>query len=123
MFKVLAVVFLAALAQAAPAASPNATLQKRSPGVFYTTDINWGGAQTHVLNVVIGRCYTLPSNSVSSFGPDSGLQCFGYISSNCSGGERFGPIVNPGVSTLADWQRQLDMNWNDKMNSFKCQGD
>ncbi|KAJ7260141.1 hypothetical protein C8J57DRAFT_1637741 [Mycena rebaudengoi] len=63
-----------------------------------------------------GQCVNFPSNFndiISSFGPDSGQDCFIFIDGGCSGPQN-GPIRNPGISNLAT------IGFNDAISSFKC---
>ncbi|EJD41327.1 hypothetical protein AURDEDRAFT_169483 [Auricularia subglabra TFB-10046 SS5] len=102
----------------------NATLERRQNGqggVFITEDINWGGANLHVL-IPLDICVGVVGwqNRISSFGPDAGFRCFGYQSNACTPTTpAFGPVVSPGVSTLAELD-QGGINWNDKINGFIC---
>ncbi|EJD43578.1 hypothetical protein AURDEDRAFT_167302 [Auricularia subglabra TFB-10046 SS5] len=93
------------------------------PGVYVTTAIDFSGASLYVANVNKGQCYSFdPSwqGVVSSFGPDPGLKCYGYQKSDCQPpSPNFGPIYNPGVSSVPAWE-QDGINWNDLVNSFKC---
>ncbi|KZW01512.1 hypothetical protein EXIGLDRAFT_692303 [Exidia glandulosa HHB12029] len=99
-------------------------LEKRAnPGVFFTNDINFLGAQIYFPAVPLNLCINMPSNwqnVVSSFGPDVGLVCFGFHFLNCASDiGSFGPVSSPGVSTIARWELN-GVNWNDKVNSYRC---
>ncbi|KAK4175956.1 hypothetical protein QBC36DRAFT_188623 [Triangularia setosa] len=117
----VAIAALASFAVAAPTpepspeaiASPSAPVEERqSIGVFVTKDINWGGESAWI-PVTRGACITFNSawvNTVTSFGPDSGLSCHLF---DC-GGTSIGPIFNPGYASLGS------IGWNDRINSFRC---
>ncbi|KAJ7260151.1 hypothetical protein C8J57DRAFT_1514853 [Mycena rebaudengoi] len=58
-----------------------------------------------------GQCVNFPPNLndvISSFGPDSGQDCFIFV------GPQNGPIRNPGIPNLAI------IGFNDAISSFKC---
>ncbi|KAJ7872613.1 hypothetical protein B0H14DRAFT_2570109 [Mycena olivaceomarginata] len=61
-------------------------------------------------------CVTLPPNfndALSSFGPDTGQDCFIFVETGCSS-STFGPIQHPGFDDL-----EL-IGWNNAISSFKC---
>ncbi|KAJ7222887.1 hypothetical protein C8J57DRAFT_624632 [Mycena rebaudengoi] len=69
-----------------------------------------------VLHGSSGHCVNVPASLndvISSFGPDSGQDCFIFEDINC-GGDSLGPIRSPGISDL------LPIGWGDRMSSFKC---
>ncbi|EJD43568.1 hypothetical protein AURDEDRAFT_114635 [Auricularia subglabra TFB-10046 SS5] len=93
------------------------------PGVFVTTEENWAGPSLHIVNVVKGQCNTFAAewqNVISSFGPDLGLQCYGYQQVNCQPPHpNFGPFFTPGIFTHAAWD-QDGINYDNRVNSFIC---
>ncbi|KAJ7923465.1 hypothetical protein B0H13DRAFT_2655119 [Mycena leptocephala] len=108
------------LVYAVPAHIPNATsdtLSSRALGVFVCTDPNFTGTCAFLSSN--GECVNIPpalKNSISSFGPEAGEECFVYLQvastlnpctllfclttfnrdTDCLG-PRIGPIVSGGI--------------------------
>ncbi|KAJ6603742.1 hypothetical protein B0H10DRAFT_1703141, partial [Mycena sp. CBHHK59/15] len=69
---------------------------------FVCVDANFG-APCATFHGASGQCVAFSSdfdNVISSFGPDSGQDCFIFVQSGCTG-RSDGPIRNPGIPNLA----------------------
>ncbi|KAK4160697.1 hypothetical protein QBC43DRAFT_337980 [Cladorrhinum sp. PSN259] len=103
--------------QAQPTAAIAVVDKRATAHVFVTSDINFAGRQEN-LQISTGVCLTLGNgwpNTISSFGPDSGLTCNVFDNDGCnnSAGSVTG-IRFPGVSDLNTF------GFNDRINSFVC---
>ncbi|KZV84221.1 hypothetical protein EXIGLDRAFT_753979 [Exidia glandulosa HHB12029] len=125
---------LALVVLGASLASSSPIVDTRTPGVYVTTDYNWGGKSHYFPDAANVTCISLDVPSlkdfdlqISSFGPDSGLACWAYLDTNCAG-SKFGPEFAPGLAdgSSAGWNNHkkqfgYEGNWNDLIRSFSCQ--
>ncbi|KZV88502.1 hypothetical protein EXIGLDRAFT_174435 [Exidia glandulosa HHB12029] len=136
MFSFVNVLLAASLAVgiASGAAIPaaNETLVERAtPGVFFTADIHFQGAQKYFPSVPLNLCINMPSDFnriASSWGPDAGLRCTAYLNPGCPADapQAVTPKLttqSPGIDDLTKFTwatRGGSGNWNDAISSFIC---
>ncbi|EJD40054.1 hypothetical protein AURDEDRAFT_127883 [Auricularia subglabra TFB-10046 SS5] len=96
-----------------------------SPGVYLCVNALFTEPCVYLEGSVIipGACYPFSSffiNALSSFGPDRGLKCYGYLNTNCTPAHpNLGPITYPGIDVPAQFV-QDGVDYHDRINSIIC---
>ncbi|KAJ6459859.1 hypothetical protein C8R45DRAFT_1109239 [Mycena sanguinolenta] len=93
----------------------------KATGAYFCNGANWTDDCAHWTDLTNYGCYTLDAghqNSISSFGPDSGVTCELYTDYLC--GDACIVLSYPGASTLNLDDGFNGQDCNDRVNSFKC---
>ncbi|EJD40049.1 hypothetical protein AURDEDRAFT_127880 [Auricularia subglabra TFB-10046 SS5] len=101
----------------------NGLVALANPGVYLCVNALFAEPCVHAPGLTPGACYSLGgifANSLSSFGPDRGSKCYGYLNNNCTPAHpNLGPITYPGIDVPAQFV-QDGVDYHDRINSIIC---